>query len=563
MIASYLLSRKFVNAEFDKLDMSSNMFDRIIILSSASILSTVIIIVSLVMTTIITKYCGIKCKTILFSYAKLMIIYSLILIINYSLVAPKHSKHRMINVNDGEATHICSKLYRIAIVSFFYTIIFYPIVVTIKHASYGLMTEYLLCGMIITYYFIEMILSNDVIKNIFSINRYSRCSLSVKLTTFVTEKFPYILYFGMIYITITNFYSKINDDIMMFANLNSIYWFLFEIFSFQGIIVFLINKFLKQVDFLGNCKGLKKTTKNREENLIRICDIVVFSLYFFGVCFVLSYSGISVKQYIIHDAFITSILTLVFTFIILKGFKEYRYILLERAENIGNSYHVKLKTFIPTISMVFYVFVSVVSSMIMLSNFGVNVTPILATFSIFSAAVGLAAKDIIQSFLHGVVLLAERNLFVGDLVKINDMKGIIEKFSVRVIYLRNEDGRMHVIPYNCVNSITNYSNKYIAYFDTLRVKSIKDVEKAKKILIATVAGMKESKKYSELIIGDVIIHGTKPFDFAGIKIYWEVKTIANGNYVLFEIYDRIAKEFEKNGIEIPVANSINVNVIEN
>jgi small conductance mechanosensitive channel len=199
----------------------------------------------------------------------------------------------------------------------------------------------------------------------------------------------------------------------------------------------------------------------------------------------------------------------------------------------------------------------VTASLIALANLGINITPILASFSIFSAAVGLAAKDIIQSFLQGVMLLIEENLLIGEFIKINDMIGIVEKLSVRALQLRDEDGSVHVIPYNCVNSITNYSKEYSRHFDSLRLSSWKDVEKGKQILADVVKRMREEPEYKDIIIGDVIIHGLKPFDLTGLKIYWEVRTTPMGEYVPCEIYDRLINEFNKNGIEIPMATSIN------
>jgi hypothetical protein len=65
--------------------------------------------------------------------------------------------------------------------------------------------------------------------------------------------------------------------------------------------------------------------------------------------------------------------------------------------------------------------------------------------------------------------------------------------------------------------------------------------------------MKTEDKYKDVIIGEVEIHGIKPFDLTGVKIYWEVRTgVCGGKFLSFEIYDRLVNEFHKNNIQIPL-----------
>jgi small-conductance mechanosensitive channel len=199
-----------------------------------------------------------------------------------------------------------------------------------------------------------------------------------------------------------------------------------------------------------------------------------------------------------------------------------------------------------------------VAILIGLANFDINITPILAAFSVFSAAVGLAAKDVIQAFLQGVTLLVEKNLYIGEKVKINDVVGVIEKLSIRIIHLRLDDGSLHSIPYNCVNVITNYSDGYVRHFDDLRVLNAKDVQKACQILRKVVADMRKSPEYGEKILDDVVIYGVNPFDLSGIRIFWMIaaKTEINDQILKCDLYNRVMLEFSKQNIEIPMATSI-------
>ena len=240
-------------------------------------------------------------------------------------------------------------------------------------------------------------------------------------------------------------------------------------------------------------------------------------------------------------------------------FNEFKEMVLEKAEKGDKEHYLKLKTFAPTLSAIFYFVVLFTAVLIILSNLGIDVTPVVASFSIFSAAFALASQDIIKAFLQGLTLLIEKNLYIGDFVDINDKSGTIERLSVRVLYLRAVNGCLHVIPYNAINSITNHSDSYTRHSEVLRLVSQDDIDKASKILVNLVEEMKQEPLYKDKILSEVVIHGLEPFGLAGMKIKWEVITHPSLIHVIDDIYRRLAKKFEKAGIQVPkMANSVSV-----
>lgn len=561
MTISFSLSKKFVNLELDRLGESSGKFDRLIIITSSAILSMITVVIGIMFVSIISKCFYERADEICYSYMKLMIVFSVILIVSYTLIAPNHSHLRFLSVPDKEAKYIYSKCFRMAIVSFAITIVFYPIISIFKDTEYNLFFEYLSIATIIIYYFSEMIISKKMIADLLSIKKVNQYCMSAKLTTFLNDKFTYFSLGCMLYVVAVNYSHNSSNDVLLLTHLNA-YLFLFEIFAFQSIVVFFINKFLCQLKSLEKGDKSKRAISNRKKNLVWICDVIVLGLYFSVLCFAIQFAGIDLKKYLFRNNLVTISGIAFITIIIYKGFNEIKDSVLEKAESGNDEYYTKLKTFFPTLSAAFYVILFITSSLIALSNLGINITPILATFSIFSAAVGLAAKDIIQAFLQGFTLLIEKNLYVGEFVKVNDMTGIIEKLSVRVIQIRDLDGSVHIIPYNFINSITNYSKDYSCHLDSLRLSSSKDINKACEILTQLINTMKKEEKYYRKILGDLKIHGLKPFDLTGVQILWEIKTTpdAVGADFTYDLYSRLVDEFNKAGIEVPIASNINAPV---
>ena len=562
MALSFFLSKKFVNLELDKLEKMSSKFERLIILASGAILSMITVVIGVVFVSTFARGFYAGADEICSSYMKLMVVFSVILITSYTLTAPNHSKLRLVDVPDKEARYICDKFFRIAVVSFVITMVSHPIISVFKDTEHNLFFEYLSIGTIIVYYFLEMMFSEKKISDLLNIRKINQHSMSAKLATFINNKFMYLSLICMLYAVVVNYSRYSHSDVMLFTHLNSVYLFLFQIFAFQSIVVFVINKFLLQLESLEIGNKSKRAVLARKENLIWICDILVLVAYFFVLCLALQYAGIDLKKYIFHDNLVTISAIAFITTIIYKGFHEFKDAILEKAE-VGDEYYAKFKTFMPALSAVFYTILFVISSLIILSNLGINITPILAAFSIFSAAVGLAAKDIIQAFLQGLTLLVEKNLYVGEVVNINGMLGVIEKLSVRVIQIRDvNNGSIHIIPYNYVNSITNYSKDYSCRQDSLRLSSSKDVGKACKILGDLIDLMKKEDKYQGKILGDLKIHGVKPFDLMGVQVFWEIKTTpdAVGADFTYDLYTRLVDKFNKAGIEIPITSNISLSV---
>ncbi|GHT95231.1 hypothetical protein FACS1894122_12570 [Alphaproteobacteria bacterium] len=557
---SFLLSKKFVNLEFEKLkDELDSMFDQCIILASGAVASVLIVIVSMSLIGAVAKNFIADAEVICDSYLRLMIIFSALLTINYTIAAPSHANLGWTKLALKDSKRLYLTIRRVLVLSFSVTIIIYPIVLAATNREYRLLYENGLTGLVILFYFIEMVRSDQLICDVFHIKKASISSMSSKITTFINGKFVYLALAGMIAVVVSNHNVDNTSSALFFVNINGIFSLLFEMFAAQIVIVCIVNKFFAKLEEIEEGSAHFKASTKRMENLVWICDIIVLVCYLLMLCFLMKLAGIDIDQYIFHDKIVTVAWIIFITTILYKGFHEFKEAILERAKAENKDDYTKLQTFFPTISVLFHLILFLVATLLGLSNFNINVTPILAAFSVFSAAIGLAAKDVIQSFLQGVVFLVEKNLYVGEYVEINGIKGSIEKLSLRVIHLRCDNGSVHVIPYHFVNALTNYSKDYFRHFDDLRVSCKEDVDTASKILREIVNEMKTSEKFEGKIIGDVAILGVRPFDLTGIKIFWQIVTVPGVSDTVLKcyLYDRLMNEFAKQNITIPKADSIN------
>lgn len=95
--------------------------------------------------------------------------------------------------------------------------------------------------------------------------------------------------------------------------------------------------------------------------------------------------------------------------------------------------------------------VIIVGSLVILQNFGVNVTAILAGLGLGGVALAFAAQDTVANFFGTVTILLDSPFRVGDHVKVQDVEGIVEEVGFRSTRIRS-----------LTNSVITVSNSVVA-----------------------------------------------------------------------------------------------------
>ena len=103
----------------------------------------------------------------------------------------------------------------------------------------------------------------------------------------------------------------------------------------------------------------------------------------------------------------------------------------ERAKTAGTLLKSVLNTliFVITLSMI-------------LSEFGLNLGPIIASAGVFGVALGLGAQTIVRDVFCGILMLIEDQYGVGDKIDVLEVKGEVESVGLRITTVRSDDGTL-------------------------------------------------------------------------------------------------------------------------
>lgn len=97
------------------------------------------------------------------------------------------------------------------------------------------------------------------------------------------------------------------------------------------------------------------------------------------------------------------------------------------------------------------------SLMLVLSEIGISIAPILATAGVAGVAVGFGAQSLVKDYFTGFVMLIENQIRVGDTVEIAGKAGAVEEVTLRYVRLRDDQGAVHFVPNGAIATVTNRS----------------------------------------------------------------------------------------------------------
>src|SRR2546425_9786470 len=180
---------------------------------------------------------------------------------------------------------------------------------------------------------------------------------------------------------------------------------------------------------------------------------------------------------------------------------------------------------------------------------GFSLAPIIATAGIGGLAIGFGAQSLVKDIISGFFILFEDQFGIGDVVKISDFTGIVERMTLRATVLRNLEGQVYVVPNgNIQNVIVMTKGWSRAVLDvTVPLKE----ELARVFDVLQRIGARLAQDWPDRILEQPVVLGVEKLDDSGVTIRSIVKTPPFKHAdVLREWQRRVKDEFDKAGIEL-------------
>jgi small conductance mechanosensitive channel len=97
---------------------------------------------------------------------------------------------------------------------------------------------------------------------------------------------------------------------------------------------------------------------------------------------------------------------------------------------------------------------------LVVGEFGVNLTPIVASAGVIGVAVGFGAQNLVKDFLSGIFMMLEDQYGVGDVVNLGEATGTVETIGLRVCTVRDTQGTLWYVRNGAINRVGNFSQHF-------------------------------------------------------------------------------------------------------
>ncbi|GMU25137.1 mechanosensitive ion channel family protein [Patescibacteria group bacterium] len=210
-------------------------------------------------------------------------------------------------------------------------------------------------------------------------------------------------------------------------------------------------------------------------------------------------------------------------------------------------------TLIRVLSGTFSVALWLMAFLLLLSEFGLNIGPLLAGAGIAGLAFGFGAQYLIRDIITGLFIILENQFRVGDVICIDGTCGAVEDVNLRITTLRDLDGVVHHIPNGEIKKTSNLSKDFARVNLNVGVGYGSDLDHVIQVVnrvgntLALDPAFRESIKKAPQFLrvndfGESSIQIKILGDVAPLK-QWEVTG---------ELRKRLKIAFDKEGIEMPL-----------
>lgn len=248
------------------------------------------------------------------------------------------------------------------------------------------------------------------------------------------------------------------------------------------------------------------------------------------------------------------VLILIVAWLVLRLTK--RLIRLFRSRMITKSDNAERNKQIETLARVFgyiaSVVISVITIMLLLSELGISIAPILATAGVAGIAIGFGAQSLVKDYFTGFVMLIENQIRQGDLIEVAGKTGVVEEVNLRYVRLRDGSGSVHFVPNSSITTVTNQSREFAFAVMDVGISYSTAIDTAYRIIQETGNTMRQDAFLSTKILDDLEILGIDQWADSAIIIRVRIKVVALEQFLIRrEFLKRLKIAFDLHGIEIP------------
>ncbi|KPQ26018.1 MAG: Small-conductance mechanosensitive channel [Halomonas sp. HL-48] len=193
-----------------------------------------------------------------------------------------------------------------------------------------------------------------------------------------------------------------------------------------------------------------------------------------------------------------------------------------------------------------------ITGMIVLSEIGINIGPLIAGAGVLGLAIGFGAQKLVQDVITGVFIQVENAMNTGDVVTVGGITGTAEKLSIRSVGIRDLSGTFHIVPFSSVDTVSNYMREFGNHVGEYGIAYRESIDDAIEQLKVAFEDLKASEEHGHKLLEEMTVAGVIALADNSVNIRVVIKTTPGDQWGVGRAYNRLVKlRFDEAGIEIP------------
>ena len=199
------------------------------------------------------------------------------------------------------------------------------------------------------------------------------------------------------------------------------------------------------------------------------------------------------------------------------------------------------------------VIISTITIMIVLSEIGVNIAPLLAGAGALGLAISFGSQTLVKDIITGIFIQFENGMNTGDLVTIGPLTGTVERMSIRSVGVRQDTGAYHIIPWSSITTFANFVRGIGSVVANYDVDRHEDADKANQALKDAVTAVMEREDIRGFIIGEPSFAGIVGLTNTAFTLRVSFTTLPLKQWaVRFALDSQVKKYFDLANVRAPV-----------
>lgn len=184
----------------------------------------------------------------------------------------------------------------------------------------------------------------------------------------------------------------------------------------------------------------------------------------------------------------------------------------------------------------------VIGGLMLLSEVGVDISPLIAGAGVVGLAIGLGAQTLVRDTLGGLFILLEDQFQVGDTIAVNGVSGAVENITLRATRLRDADGTLHIVPNGEMRIVSNRTSGFSLAVVDVSVRADQDIDRVLRALDAVALAASADPEIKPNLLEPLQVAGVEALGLDQVTVRVRGKTLPGKQWDVSRALRRLVKQ---------------------